>query len=382
MSSNKRHVIKRPEGVTTAERYLKKLCDRTFLSLWSYSGIYRNQGNKGQGHGKEICDLIVVFEEHVIIFSDKDCSFPDTGNLELDWQRWYRRAVEKSAAQIWGAERWIKSHPERVFLDRACQQPFPIQLPDAGNVHFHRVIVAHDASERCKKELGGSGSLMIVPEIVGAGHFAKFKDGGKPFAIGQVDPDRGYVHVLDDTSLDVLLKTLDTITDFVSYLQKKESFICSGRLIVAAGEDDLLAHYLKYINNEEQHDFIIPSDKDAIIIDEGFWDEFTTSPERAAQLEANKISYSWDALIETFNTHILNSTQYFKTHQDFGTSEIGMRFLAREPRTRRRLLAQSLIDFINRTEEQHKATRTICPSNSGDPYYIFFAAPPFEKRTR
>ena len=240
MSSNKKTAIKRAEGVTTAERYLKKLCDRTFLSLWSYSSIYRNQGNKEQGHGKEICDLIVVFEEHVILFSDKDCSFPNTGNLELDWHRWYRRAVEKSAAQIWGAERWVQSHPDRIFLDRACQQSFPIKLPDAEDICFHRVIVAHDASERCKKELGGSGSLMIVPSILGAEHHAKLKDGGQPFAIGQVDPDRGYVHVLDDTSLDVLLKTLDTITDFVSYLQKKESFICSGRLIAAAGEDDLL----------------------------------------------------------------------------------------------------------------------------------------------
>lgn len=37
--------IQRVEGVTPAERYLSYLCDRSFLSLWSYAGVYRDQGN-------------------------------------------------------------------------------------------------------------------------------------------------------------------------------------------------------------------------------------------------------------------------------------------------------------------------------------------------
>src|SRR4051812_34436003 len=97
----------RSDGVTTAERYLKRLCDRSFLSLWSYPGLYRDQGGGGgKGDGKELCDLLVVFENYIIIFSDKDCAFPDSGDLERDWCRWYRRAVEHSAKQVWGAERW------------------------------------------------------------------------------------------------------------------------------------------------------------------------------------------------------------------------------------------------------------------------------------
>lgn len=95
--------IIRAEGITTAERYLKRLCDRSFLSLWSYSGVYRDQGHLGRAEeGKEVCDLLVVFENHILIFSDKDCTFPESGNLDLDWSRWYRRAVESSARQVWG----------------------------------------------------------------------------------------------------------------------------------------------------------------------------------------------------------------------------------------------------------------------------------------
>jgi hypothetical protein len=60
--------IERADGVTEAERYLKRLCDRTFLSLWSYPGVYRDQGSGKGTEGKEVCDLLVVFENHIIIW--------------------------------------------------------------------------------------------------------------------------------------------------------------------------------------------------------------------------------------------------------------------------------------------------------------------------
>ena len=46
-----------------------------------------------------------------------------------------------------------------------------------------------------------------------------------PFVIGRVNPQKGYVHVFDDTSLEVVMKTLDTISDFIRYLTKKEELI-------------------------------------------------------------------------------------------------------------------------------------------------------------
>ena len=58
---------------------------------------------------------------------------------------------------------------------------------------------------------------MIMPDTIGPGNL--------PFAVGRVDPSREFVHILDDTSLDILLRTLDTVADFVAYLQKKEAFI-------------------------------------------------------------------------------------------------------------------------------------------------------------
>jgi hypothetical protein len=68
----------RGRGLTPSERYLKRLCEKTFLSLWSFPNLFK-------GPGDELCDMLVVYENDVIIFSDKSCAFPDTGSLELDW---------------------------------------------------------------------------------------------------------------------------------------------------------------------------------------------------------------------------------------------------------------------------------------------------------
>ncbi|MCB9421429.1 MAG: SEC-C domain-containing protein [Ardenticatenaceae bacterium] len=132
------------------------------------------------------------------------------------------------------------------------------------------------------------------------------------------------------------------------------------------------------LNEDGEHDFVFPSDISGVFIDEGFWENFTQRPERKAQIAANRISYSWDALIETFNKHILDNTLYRSSHPDIDSSEKIMRFLARESRTRRRLLANSLHELIGKTPLDQRATRIMTPSKEGDPFYVFLLLPHLE----
>ncbi|MFL5664266.1 MAG: SEC-C domain-containing protein [Ktedonobacteraceae bacterium] len=366
--------IQRRDGITASERYLKQLSDRSFLSLWSYSGVYRDQLDCPTAKiGKEVTDLLVVFQNHIIIFSDKDCDYPDGDDEQVNWQRWFKRAVRKSAEQIWGAERWIKTHPQRLFLDPACAQRFPFPLPDPTAATFHRIVVAHGASERCKKFFGGgSGSLIMNSDVIGSAHLAK---DSKPFTIGQIDLAKGYVHVFDDTSLEIVMRTLDTVTDFVSYLTKKERFMTSGRGIFVTGEEELLAFYLKDINSDGEHDFIVPANIGGLCIQEGMWEEYLSSPQRRSQIQADSVSYLWDRLIGQFNTHILHGTQYYTSHPGVESSEQSMRFLAREPRTRRRMLAQILLNMLETTPSTQRRTVVVQPSRPGDPHYVFLLLP-------
>lgn len=368
MSPEGRQPIPRAKGVTATERYLNRLCNKSFLSLWSYASVYRNEhwGNPGSKEGKELCDALVVFDNDIIIFSDKDCKFGDSGDLLVDWARWYRKAIKKSADQIFGAERCLKARLHGLFLDSACTIPFPIDLPYPSNARFHRIVVAHDGSRACKQQLGGSGSLMIRSDISEDDHLAN------PFSVGRVD-SRGYVHVFDDTTLDIVLQTLDTITDFIAYLRKKEAFL-STRVVSAAGEEELLALYLEKLNRNGEHDFVVPAGYDALTFTEGLWESFVNNPQRKSQIEADRVSYMWDRLIETFAHHLLNGTQYFGTG-GISEQEIILRFMAREPRTRRRMLSNELKEKLLSTPSGQRGARGLLATKAGEPYYVFLLYP-------
>ena len=361
-------VVVPAEGVTKSERYLAKLCKHSFLSMWSYRGVFRDQDRPGgKGEGKEVCDLLVVFENHIIIFSDKDCRFGDGSDLEVEWARWFKRAVQNSAKQVWGAERWIRQFPNRLFLDRQCTIPFPINLPDTTQATFHRIVVAHDASRACREKLGGSGSLMLDNTVIGDFHLSHM-----PFTIGQIDPAKGYVHVFDDTTLNIVMTTLDTITDFIAYLTKKEKLLTGTKMVCAAGEEELLAIYLRKLNSAGEHDFVIDGDYDAYAFEEGFWEAFVRSPERQAQIESDLISYAWDRLIEKFAFHAMTGTQYFTSGKPLREQEVMFRFLAREPRTRRRMLATSLHEVLEKSiQAPILSARVMQPTEAGFPYYVF-----------
>jgi len=44
---------------------------------------------------------------------------------------------------------------------------------------------------------------MLNSRLIGDAHF------NEPFTIGQLDPDKGYIHIFDDTTLTILLETLE-----------------------------------------------------------------------------------------------------------------------------------------------------------------------------
>jgi len=365
------------EGVTASERYLHQLCKKSFLSLWSYVGIFRNQGNARGGDGKEVIDLLVVFGNVVILFSDKVCTYPQAPS-DIAWKRWVKNTVFDGASQVFGAERWIRDFPNRLFLDRSCKQQLPLDI-DPDQCRFYRIVVAHGAAAACIDHFGGgSGSLVVRPDVVGDQHW--HGQNVDPFVIGQLNPAKGFVHVFDDVSLEIILSTLDTISDFTQYLDKKEAFILSGKLAYAMGEEQLVASYLSNMNVEGDHDFEHPPlGYDGIYFEAGRWTDFCAKPERARQIAANRGSYFWDNIIERFCANALSGTLYYTSGTGIAHTDIALRFLAREGRTRRRMLAGALMEILQSTKGWRKA-RLIFPSYSGDPYYVFLLLEPRDEK--
>lgn len=354
---------------TASEAYLTRLCRRAFLHLWSYPNLFRDQGKQGCGDGKELCDLLVVFGDDVLIFSDKHCIFRDDRPVEVAWRRWWRDAVLNSARQIAGAERWLLSHPDRVFTDGRCHEPLPIPLPATPRIH--RVVTCRGAAAGSRKHWnGGTGSLLVTNRPL-----KECSD--RPFHVGCFDDGGKMIHVFDEVALDEVLSTLDTITDFCRYLQRREEFFRRVSFISAPGEEDLVAFYLRNIvPGSAEHDFIVEDGLEGVALDASFGEWWANSEERAARVAADRISYCWDRLIEKFTHHMIAGTQHFTTDGGVRRSENLVRWMAREDRVRRRMLARVLIDAMETTQTPGRVRRSlILPMRPGDPHWVFLVLP-------
>ena len=341
--------IERSEGTTESERYLASLADRSFLNLWSYPNPFIDK--MVDGRGKELCDLLVVCGDHVVVFSDKNIGWPTGVDTELAWRRWYKRAVEKSVRQIRGAARWITQYPDRIFLDPECTKQLPIGLPPASRIQLHGVVVARGAGSACQEFFkGGIGSLMIAPDIEGAAHFKA--ETVQPFMIGDVYPDGLFVHVLDDGSLDIVMRELDTITDLTHYLAKKEALIRSGKLAMSTGEEDLVAYYMTHMDSDHEHGFPRPDGtpllaEDCIAIRDVYTD-LRTDTRYIKRKQADQISYLWDNLIEAFTNHMLAGTTLVPDGEEFNLEyhEQGVRYMALVPRYQRRNFGDGILGAL------------------------------------
>ena len=253
-----RPAIVRSEGGRPPRGTWPNWAEQSFLNLWCYPNVFIDKKQAGgKGDGKELCDLLVVCGDHILIFSDKTVAFPESEDKALSWKRWWRRAIAKSVDQIRGAERWIAQFPDRIFIDRQCTQKLPIALPPPDRRKVHGIVVALGAGRASKEYFGGGiGSLLVAPAIKGAEHWEG--DNVMPFMVGDADPDGPFVHVLDDATLDIVLGELNTIRDLAAYLTKKEALIRSGKLISAGGEEDLVAYYMTHMSPAGEHDFTKP----------------------------------------------------------------------------------------------------------------------------
>jgi hypothetical protein len=336
------------DGATDSERTLTRLARKAFLSLWSYPNVYSDEGRKnGKGDGKELADLLVVFGNDVLLFSDKACAYPSHPDTSIAWPRWYRRAIDKSARQLAGAESFIRHYPGRVFLDKTCAHPLPIELPAPDVARYHLIAVTRGGHAACRDHYGGgsSGSLMLLTALRG-----KKAHEQEPFHVGFPLENGRFVHVLDEMTANLVLEELDTIADFVTYLTKKEAYLTQpGRIVSVPGEEDLLALYLGTVRNDE-HDFPeVPPGINAIGLPEGEWARYAGSVHRAAKKEADDISYLWDELIEHHSTFIRAGTAITMASTPEGVSanhEQIVRVLASQTRLARRSLAADLRDAM------------------------------------
>ncbi|WP_323798385.1 hypothetical protein [Nisaea sp.] len=169
------------------------------------------------------------------------------------------------------------------------------------------------------------------------------------------------MHVFNENALDIVMAELDTVTDFTDYLTRKEAFVRSGRLLEAHGEENLLAYYAIRVNENKDHDFVVNDPDIPLTINTHHYDNFISNSQYLAKIEADKISYLWDRLIESFTKHMLQGTSITLKGQDFSLrmSELSIRQMALTPRFIRRSYAEAVKGALERGKEERRFFRVM-----------------------
>lgn len=290
------------DGLNRSEQFVAWLCQRAFLKLWTHPNPV---GKKG----KELCDCLIVCGAHIVIISVKEIEYRDTGDAS-GWERWSKAAIEKSAKQIWGAERWLRAS-DRILRNDGRE----IVLPPANDRSYHRISVS----------LGGRGEVPL--------HWG--------------DLGHGFVHVFDESSLVEAFRELDTISDFVNYLSAVESLVAQGvrPIFIGGGAEDLLAIYVRNGGSfglfEEDH-----SAPDTVVIQSGIWKALAESTEYAERNQDLRSSYAWDRLIDHYAEDLLTDGMFDMHSKKATKSELALVAMALQPRGHRASLADALMEFL------------------------------------
>jgi hypothetical protein len=302
-----------------AEGLVHDLALKTFLTDWCYL-------NPKLPNGKELSDLLIVFDEIAIIWQIKD--------LKLNKQGKYKKSeVEKNLRQLSGARRHLFDLKELMELEN----------PRRGKELFDPAVI---------KE------IYLISVLLGEGEeFFSFIENIKNYTV--------HVFTMDFTQ--IILNELDTISDFTDYLRTKENFVKKNKgLFICGGEEELLAFYL--MNNRSFKRF---NEFTHIMINGGSWEHLQNKPEYKAKKEADKISYGWDSIIN--RAHESASLEYEKVARE----------LARPNRFQRRYLSKAFFDARMRAhnDDIHDLFRRMYPGE-GVTYCFLFQDDPEPRENR
>ncbi len=269
------------------EEFVNEIVFNAFLEYWCYPSPKDECGDK-----KEISDLLILFSNNLLIISVKNYEFKDF------YSRYFRQTIDKAVKQIYGAERKLFNKDRDIFIK-----------------HPNREI------ERFPKEKVKNIYRIII----------NLGDGVRFYPFNKKTKDEKFVTIWDKEAFQTIVQELDTMSDFLEYLRKREELFTNRittilpkdeddfpaetaiqfleydqtqfnpsnkQIILISGtEHDILAYYLKnertfpeYIHSEEYNGMLVQLD--------GNWSDFNQKKQVQNKRKLDKNSYFLDELVK------------------------------------------------------------------------------------
>jgi hypothetical protein len=297
--------------------------------------------------------LLVVCGNYVVIFSDKSVDFQSDVESTIAWKRWYKEAIGKSVRQLNGATRHVFSLRSQIYKDKACTVPLGIPIPTYDRVRIYRVAVVSVSSEvndteppvpflrvavvSVSSEVNDTEPpvpfLKINSRIISNQHLM---ENASPLVVGDVAPEKDFVHVMDVAGLWAVLSDVDTISDFTQYLDARAAFIRGKESNSADSEWAMLTRYLFSFDEDGQSIPLDHADPGAAHLVDAEWQSEQTRSALSDRRSENRKSYLWDTLIEDQAQMIEHQSFEYSTYNSVKDAEQVVRFMALETRLNRR----------------------------------------------
>lgn len=312
-----------------AEELVSKICSKMFLPDFVVKNPKFKKRNKVEN---EIADVLVLFDDHLIGFQVK-------AKQEL------KKASEKSDTDIDRIHKRIADGIDQLSSIKAA-----LDIHEKINVKSSAGIEIELDSNKVHKIIG-----VVIIDLIGE---ESFPENEQSDILGGFTYHNGIpVHIFMRNDLELIAPELDTLPDFIGYLDVREQLYAREILIPYVSERDLLALYK---TRPDMIQSALNGTPDCLMISEGHWDNYQKSNKAKVRDAANNPSYLIDKIITEFRASIGFEGPELNTRNDIIPGSIEGYFatinqLSSLTRLERRACGETFIPCLKRADKSGHA---------------------------
>ena len=293
-----------------AEEKIVELLRKSLLNYWVIPNPYKKDK-------EELCDILMIFKNDIIIISDKSCGItkkPNNSNdLEKKWSN-FCDGLSKSKSQLKMAMEYIKLHSNEIYSDKDCFRNAPLDININEDTKFHLITTVSNWTDLIKNKLNNDGSLLLNTETNFVTRGESRKNERYAFTLHNIPDNNIFYHMIDEVNLFKIIKHINTPTDLIKYLKNRENLIRDDinqqQNMSGETEQFLFFPFIEKSYLKTQKTFISHTEKfdiDYILETLDFEEDFTNKYNCYKQLINNQIQLNIE---ETLKTFILGSIFY------------------------------------------------------------------------